>query len=135
MAIILCLFTRIDSYILNVSLVPNQASPREKWELDRRHWDAQLQETWYVDQVEEPENHEGKSILVRWLDRLEAKEKKGWRCCVPLKGETWCTEEIDRPDRAIIHVRAHLDLKPYPCEGHCHKEIWYAEKPLPPQIS
>jgi len=70
--------------------------------------------------------------LGRWLSRLEAKEKKGWRCDVPVEGETWCRNEIERIDRAIIHVRTHLDLKPYPCEGRCNKENWYAEKPLPP---
>ena len=133
LAIILYLFIRIVSYILKTPLVPTEASPREQWERDRRDWDAQLQETWYVDQVEEPENLVGKSILVRWLDPLEAKEKKGWRCCVPLEGETWCEDEIERIDRAIIHVRVHLDLKPYPCEGHCNEENWYAEKPLPPK--
>lgn len=119
----------------NFSLVPNQATRGEMWEIDHRDWGAQLQETWYVDQVEEPENHVGKSILVRWLDPLDSKEENGWRCCVPLEGETWCTEKIDRIDRAIVHVRVHLDHKPYSCEGRCNKENWYAEKPLSPQIS
>jgi hypothetical protein len=125
-ATILCSFTWVISYVLNFSLVPNQAPLQEQWQRDRKDWDALLKEEWYLNQVEEPENHLGKSSLVRWLDRIEDKEKKGWRCCVPLEGETWCTDEIDRIDRAIIHVRVHLDLKPYPCEGNCNKENWYA---------
>lgn len=111
-------------------LVPSQASPQQQWQLDRKDWDALSQEPWYLNQVEEPGDNVGKSILARWLAPLEAKDQKGWRCCVPLDGETWCKQTITRIDRAIVHVRVHLDLKPYPCEGGCNKPNWYAERLL-----
>ena len=134
-AIPFCYSPRIFSRsCLYIFLVPSQAPLPEQWQIDREYWDAQLQEPWYLDQVEEPENDVGKSILVRWLDPLEGKDQKGWRCRVPVPGETWCNETIKRVDRAITHVRAHLDLKPYPCEGGCNKPNWYAKSFLPPII-
>jgi hypothetical protein len=128
--IILCRSIWVIADVLNPPLVPSQATPPEKWQLDRNAWDAQLQEAWYLDQVEEPLDHTGTSVLARWLHPLEGEGEKGWRCRAPIEGETWCTEEIKRKDRAVIHVRVHLDLKPFPCEGHCKKQNWYAEKPF-----
>jgi len=86
---------------------------------------------WYLNQEEEPLNHSGQSILYRWLNLLETEQKKEWGCCVPLEEEKWCEYTNIRQDRAITHVRTHLGLKPYPCEGRCGNSDWYAEKPLP----
>jgi len=119
--------------ILTPPLVLSQATLQEKWQRDRNDWDALSKESWFLKQDEEPLNHLGKSILVRWLYPLEDKEQKGWRCGVPKDGESWCRKEIARIDRAIIHVRSDLGLEPYPCEGHCNIPNWYAEKPLPPK--
>lgn len=120
--------------VVHIFLVPSQAPLPEQWQIDREYWDAQLQEPWYINQVEEPENDVGRSILVRWLDPLEGKDEKGWRCRVPMPGQTWCNETIKRTERAITHVRAHLDLKPYPCEGGCSKPNWYVKSHLPLHI-
>jgi len=96
---------------------------------DRRSWEALFQEVWYLKQEEEPLNHLGQSILYRWLERSE--ERRCWSCCVPLEDGKLCGYIINRSDRAVIHVRGHLGLKPYPCEGNCWNEGWYAEKPSP----
>ncbi len=125
-----CCSPWIVSEVVYIFLVPSQAPLQEQWKIDREYWDAQLEEPWYLNQVEEPENDVGKSILDRWLDPLEAKDEKGWRCRFPKPGETWCNETIKRFDRAIVHVRGHLNLKPYPCEGDCNKPNWYAKRLL-----
>jgi hypothetical protein len=74
------------------------------------------------------------SSLVRWLNLRETEERKWWSCCVPLEGGTWCKYESERIDRAVTHVRGHLDHKPYPCEGKCENQQWYAEEPVLPEF-
>jgi hypothetical protein len=110
---------------------PGELSPREPWLIDREAWEALSQEKWYLNQEEEPLNHSGKSILVRWVNCLETVEGPCWRCRVPMKIEGWCPKTFTRIDRAIAHVRNHLGLKPYPCEGLCGQHNWYAGEPLP----
>jgi hypothetical protein len=72
--------------------------------------------------------HNGKSVLFRWLDEDEA--GTSWTCCVPLNNEgLGCGHApFKRPDRALAHVRQHLDLKPFPCEGKCGNEGWYVPR-------
>jgi len=112
------------------TLVESEATPQEKWALDWEAWEALYQEPWYLNQEEEPINYLGKSVLVRWLAQPKTEGEKEWSCCVPLKGETWCGHKIKRLDRAITHVRGHLNLRPYPCGGRCENENWYAAQPL-----
>lgn len=119
------------SNVLISPTVLSQVSPQERWRIDRAAWDALSEDTWYINQEEEPLNHLGKSLLDRWLKDSENEQRKWWQCRVPLDEGTWCNKEFNRFDRAIIHVRIHLDLKPYPCEGLCKKQKWYAEEPLP----
>jgi len=102
-------------------------TPQEQWLIDREEWKALLREMWYLQQEEEPSIYSGKSVLIRWLDNFKPEGETGWTCCVPLENETWCGRRINHLDRAIAHVRGHLGLRPYPCEGQCGKEIWYAE--------
>ena len=75
----------------------------------------------------------GKSVLERWINHPNTEDQSVWRCDVPLELEdgekTFCKEEFLRLDRAITHVRGHLDHKPFPCEGHCKKQNWYAQEP------
>jgi len=111
---------------MDVPKVPSEASPREKWLLDIKAWEELFQETWYLKQDEEPLDQSGQSTLFRWLDRFESEEGKGWTCCVPVEKDKWCRKKISRSDRAITHVRTHLGLKPYPCEGDCGNQAWYA---------
>jgi len=80
---------------------------------DEREWEALFQEVWYLEQEEEPLNRFVGSILVRWLTRSD-EERNGWSCRVPLGDGRRCTQTIGRLDRAIIHVRDHVGLKPYP---------------------
>ena len=100
---------------------------------EERSWEGLFQEMWYLKQEEEPLNHLGQSILIRWLNRFD-EERNGWSCRVPLEDGTWCTQTIGRLDHAITHVRGHLGLKPYPCEGKCGNQDWYVEKPLAPEL-
>lgn len=118
-------------FISDVPIVLSEASRPEKWFIDIKAWEEHFQEMWYLNQEEEPLNHSGQSILFRWLNRFDTEEGKIWSCCVPLEENQWCTYAINRPDRAITHVRAHLGLKPYPCEKECGNQNWYAEAPLP----
>ena len=97
---------------------------------DKRSWEGLFQEMWYLKQEEEPLNHLGQSILIRWLNHFD-EEENGWSCRVPLEDGTCCARRFGRLDRAITHVRGHLGLKPYPCEGKCGNRDWYVEKPLP----
>lgn len=118
-------------FIADVPTVPSEATPRDKWLIDFKAWEELSQEMWCLNQEEEPLNHSGQSVLFRWLNRIGTDERKGWSCCVPLKENMWCTYTSNRPDRAITHVRGHLGLKPYPCEGECGNQDWYAETPPP----
>jgi len=100
---------------------------QESWRVDRKLWKAYYEFDWCKNQVIEPFMDNGKSVLVRWLD--EAGENKGWTCCVPLDPEAkWCIHPFRRLDRALAHIREHLDFKPYPCEGKCRNEEWYVRK-------
>jgi len=114
-----------------VPIVLSEVPHREKWLLDIKAWEELFQESWYLDQAKEPLNQSGQSMLFRWLDRAEGAERKMWRCCVPVGTHTWCERKFSHMDRAITHVRGHLGLKPYPCEGGCGKQAWYANKPFP----
>lgn len=112
-------------------VVPTDMPPHERWLVDHQAWGALFQATWYLNKEEEPLNDSGKSILDRWLNYIDTDDKKGWSCCVPLHDheDTWCTKEFNRFDRAIVHIRGHhLGLKPYPCEGGCKAQNWYAKK-------
>jgi hypothetical protein len=104
-------------------------SPAERSLVDERMWEALFREVWYLKQEEEPLNYSGKSILVQWLN--ESEERNMLICCVPLGDGTYCAYTNNRLDRAITHIRGHLGLKPYPCEGSCGNQDWYAEKQLP----
>jgi hypothetical protein len=104
----------------------SQVSDRERWLIDREAWKALSQEMWYLNQEEEPSTTSGKSILVRWLSFLERKEGHCWQCCVPMQVEGWCLRTFPgsrTTDQVLEHIRDHLGLKPYPCEGACGSRI------------
>jgi hypothetical protein len=101
----------------------------ESWTADRKAWEAYEEEDWFMRQIFEPLlPHNGRSILIRWLK--DVVEGKSWTCCVPLDvEESWCDHgPFTRLDRAVAHVRRHLDLKPFPCGGQCGNEEWYVKK-------
>ena len=108
--------------------VPNQNTPQEKWEAARGMWKAYEKLVWFLNQDLEPNMpNEKKSILSQWLNEVEG--ETAWKCVVPLDDEaTWCRHpHLRRLDRALAHVRSHLGLKPFPCEGRCERnDDWYA---------
>lgn len=63
----------------------------------------------------------GKSILAQWLLNLGGQT---YACQVPMPGGNGdiCGVTKGRLDRALVHVRSHLDLKPFVCGGQCSKD-------------
>lgn len=105
-------------------VLQNQNTVLESWMADREMWKEYEEFDWVIGQKVEPYMpHNGRSILVRWLND----EGQSWTCCVPTNVEgRWCDHKpFGRPDRAIAHVRKHLNLKPFPCERRCGNEEWY----------
>lgn len=89
-------------------------------------WKAYTEFDWFMKQQHEPGMpNNGKSILLQWL--IEVEEGTKWECRVPLDVElSWCNHRpFGRVDRAIAHVRKHLDFKPFACEGRCENGEWY----------
>ena len=108
-------------------VVPNQNTPQQSWEADREMWEAYADLDWFKKQDIEPNYpHNGKSILLQWLK--EDDKGMSWTCRAPLDSKAhWCGHgPFKRLDRAIAHVRKHLRLKPFPCQGDCGIEGWYA---------
>ena len=107
-------------------IVLGQNTPLEKWKAGRKWWKAYYKVDWFMNQQLEPTMpHNGRSIFLQWLN--EAEEGNSWVCRVPLDAELgWCDHKpFRRFDRAIAHVRKHLDFKPFPCEGRCGNNGWY----------
>ena len=104
----------------------SQNTPEQKWKADHDTLKEYNESDWFKNQDIEPlMPNNGRSIFVRWLDGVG--EGQSWTCRVPLNVEgSWCDHKpFGRPDRAIAHVRKHLDLKPFPCAGRCGNEEWY----------
>jgi hypothetical protein len=107
-----------------------QVSNRECWLIDRDAWEALSRSPWYLHQEIEPRDpRTGKSFLLQWL--IPSAGQGRWQCHVPIEGEGWCLKTFTRADRGITHVRGHLGHKPYPCQGRCGDQNWYAGEPLP----
>jgi hypothetical protein len=107
-------------------IVRNQNSRHESWKIDHKVLEAYKELEWFKDHNVEPNMpHNGRSILIQWLD--EDDEGISWTCCVPLESEaSWCGNgPFRRMDRALAHVREHIGLKPFPCKGRCGTEGWY----------
>ena len=106
--------------------VANQNTPRQKWEAARKMWMAYEECHWFKNQELEPNMpHEAKSVLAQWLNQVDVTV---WQCVVPLDTEeAWCHHpHLKRFDRALAHVRSHLGLKPFRCDGKCGMNTWYA---------
>ena len=107
-------------------VLQNQNTPQETWTADRKMWKAYYKMDWFMNQQLEPDlPHVGRSIFLQWLN--EVGEGNSWVCRVPLDVELgWCDHRpFNRLDRAIAHVRKHLDFKPFACEELCGNEGWY----------
>ena len=106
--------------------VPSMMLRRDKWLIDIKTLELYLQERWYLNQEMEPLTWNGKSILWKWLNQVEIEGRYKYSCCVPLQEDQWCTYMTHCLDCAIAHVRGHLGHNPYPCEGMCGNQHWYA---------
>ena len=64
---------------------------------------------------------EGQSIYCVFVQE----EKKGeWNCLFRVGGG--CATTFKRLERAIEHIRSHLNHRPYPCTGECNQgPTWY----------
>ena len=105
-------------------IVPNNSNRQEAWEVDRKMWKMYAGSDWFKNQELEPYMpHNGKSILTQWLDEVD----EGIVCCAPLDSEeSWCGYgPFKRLDRAVAHVRKHLDFRPFHCGGDCGQAGWY----------
>ena len=110
-------------------IVSNHNDPQETWEVDRKIWKTYAELDWFKNQELEPYMpHNGKSILIQWLDEVD--EGISWMCCAPLDSDkSWCGHgPFKRLDRAVAHVRKHLDLRPFRCGGDCGRAGWYVPK-------
>ena len=112
--------------------VPSQYTIHERWEIDSAMFEALKKEDWYTNNEVEPDcAWNGKSILTQWLNEVEKEGSKHLECCVPLVDVDgaiyWCRKIFPRLDRAIAHVRNHLEHKPFVCGGYpnCKQEGWY----------
>ena len=107
-------------------VVRSHNSRQKTWEVDRKNWKTNTELDWFKNQELEPlYPFNGKSILTQWLKEVD--EGIGWVCVVPLDSEqSWCDHEpYNRLDRALAHVRKHLDLRPFRCGGECGWVEWY----------
>ncbi len=109
-------------------MVPTEYTIHECWEVDRAMFEALKREGWYINNEVEPDTWNGKSILTQWLNEVEKDGSKHLECCVPLVDQAgyWCRKTFLRLDRAITHVRNHLEHKPFVCGGYpsCKQEGW-----------
>lgn len=118
----------IQQYNGPLPVLRNQNTPQETWKADRKMWKAYDKLDWVINQQLEPNMpHNGRSIFLQWLNEVEVEEGNSWVCRVPLDVELgWCDHRpFSRLDRAIAHVRKHLDFKPFACGGRCGNERWY----------
>ncbi|CAG8710395.1 9745_t:CDS:2 [Acaulospora colombiana] len=73
---------------------------------------------WLQDDAPEPRTKNNASILEAFLD-----SKDGRQC--PFDN---CDKSFLRKDRAIGHIRQHLNHRPFKCQGKCKNLKWYVPK-------
>lgn len=69
----------------------------------------------------EPNVAPKRSILLGFLSYEPDKNKENTHVC---KFDQ-CGKSFDRQDRALGHIRMHLNHRPYHCNGQCHVSGWY----------
>jgi len=81
-------------------------------------WEELLGQPWLHNGELDPlDEQTGQSVLCMWIYNPEPRI---YICQVPL-GDTgeYCGMRYQRQDRALTHVRAHLNYKPFACRGRC----------------
>lgn len=77
-----------------------------------------MTQPWLRDGQSDPlDERTGQSVLLVWIHNPEPKV---YICQVPLENsEKYCGTRYQRQDRALTHVRRHLNYKPFACHGRC----------------
>lgn len=83
--------------------------------------DSILQQHWLYSNQKEPEDTTRRSVLTGFLQRAEPDNT--FVCLFD-----GCGKAFDRQDRAVGHIRMHLGLRPFSCDGRCGELTWYAKK-------
>ena len=71
----------------------------------------------------EPTDHHRRSVFLQLL-RETPNFPHHYECIVPRSNGTPCAKTFNRSDRGLTHIRAHLDHRPFRCEGQCGDNKW-----------
>jgi hypothetical protein len=77
-----------------------------------------LSSDWLRCQEPEPTFRPKQSVLLRFLSHPTP--RSNFRCLFD-----GCMKKFDRRDRAVGHIRTHLEHKPFLCDGQCKIVGWY----------
>ena len=85
-------------------------------------WQAILDAPWVLANQLEPLNHNGRPILMDWLEDISPPNSKerAWVCQVPSMVDITqrCEETFPQWERGLTHIRSnHLNLRPFLCGG------------------
>jgi hypothetical protein len=83
-------------------------------------WLVFSSQPWVTSGGLEPTDARGRSVLHEWLD---GSQPQFYICKVAVQGRP-CGVAHNRLDRALPHVRMHLNTKPYECNGQCGNPAW-----------
>lgn len=86
-------------------------------------WKELLEQPWLHNGESDPlDERTGQSVLSVWIHNPEPRV---YICQVPLEDSgTYCGTKYQRQDRALTHVRTHLNYKPFICRGRCGMKDW-----------
>jgi hypothetical protein len=99
------------------------AAPTIDISAQQKEWIASIRSSpWFRNNQSEPEDSPGQSIFLRFLGR--ASESGTYVCLFRGCGKV-CNRTFDRRDRALGHVRQHLNHRPFWCGGRCFNANWY----------
>ena len=100
------------------STVPRFTHPTLPFE----RWQAIREAPWVLANQLEPLNHNGRPILMDWLEDISPPNSKerAWMCQVPSMVDITqrCEETFPQRERGLTHIRSkHLNLRPFLCGG------------------
>jgi len=90
----------------------------------RKLWKELSAQPWLHDGESDPlDERTGQSVLCVWIHNPEPRV---YICQVPLDDSgAYCGAVYQRQDRALTHVRTHLNYKPFACRGRCGMKDWW----------
>ena len=109
----------MPAYLLNL---PHNSVPPPHILRAEQDWRVFSSQSWVTSGGTEPMDVCGRSTLHAWLDRPGPQV---YVCKVPVRG-CLCGAEHTRQDRALSHIRKHLNARPfaYECSGQCGNPDW-----------